>query len=82
APLLRLTRRRAERATLALAAAVRPVLAVVGAARLDVLPVPPDIRIIRDDEVPALARLGGVLKPADIEALYATARDRRTWLRA
>lgn len=81
-PLLRLTRRRAERATLALAAAVRPVLAVVGAARLDVLPVPPDIRIIRDDEVPALARLGGVLKPADIEALYATARDRRTWLRA
>lgn len=81
-PVLRLTRRRAERATFALAAAVRPVLAVAGAARLDALPAPPDIRIVRDDEVPALARLGGVLKPADIEALYATARDRRTWLRA
>jgi nuclease-like protein len=80
-PLLRLTRRRAERATLALATAVRPVLAVVGAARLDLLPAPPDVRILRDEEVPALARLGGVLKPAEIEALYATARDRRTWLR-
>lgn len=81
-PLLRTTRRRAERASLALTAAVRPVLAVVGAARLDVLPTPPDVRILRETEVPALARLGGVLKPADIEALYATARDRRTWLRA
>lgn len=81
APLLRLTRRRAERATLALAAAVRPVFAVVGAARLDAVPAPPDVRILQDDEVPVLARLGGVLKPADIEALYATARDRRTWLR-
>ncbi|MFF3242845.1 nuclease-related domain-containing protein [Streptomyces sp. NPDC002870] len=80
-PLLRLTRRRAERATLALTAAVRPVLAVVGAARLDVLPAPPDVRILREDEVLALARLGGVLKPADIELLYAAARDRRTWLR-
>ncbi|NUK36431.1 NERD domain-containing protein [Streptomyces lunaelactis] len=80
-PRLRLARRRAERAALALAAAVRPVLAVVGAARLDVLPAPPDIQILREDEVPALTRLGGVLKPADIEALYATARDRRTWLR-
>jgi hypothetical protein len=80
-PRLRLARRRAERATLALTAAVRPVLAVVGAARLDVLPTPPDVRILRDDEVPALSRIGGVLKPADIEALYATARDRRTWLR-
>jgi hypothetical protein len=82
APLLRLTRRRAERATLALATAVRPVLAVIGAARLDAIPAPPDVRILRDDEVPALGRLGGVLKPADIEALYAAARDRRTWLRA
>ncbi|MCX4819371.1 NERD domain-containing protein [Streptomyces sp. NBC_01142] len=81
-PQLRLTRRRAERATLALATAVRPVLAVVAPARLDVVPAPPDVRILRDDEVAALAGLGGVLKPADIDALYATARDRRTWLRA
>ncbi|MFI1394984.1 nuclease-related domain-containing protein [Streptomyces sp. NPDC020681] len=81
-PMLRLTRRRAERASLALATAVRPVLAVVGAARLDVLPSPPDVRIMQEGEVRALVRLGGVLKPADIESLYATARDRRTWLRA
>jgi len=79
-PELRLARRRGERATLALTAAVRPALAVVEAARLDVMPTPPDVRILREDEVPALARLGGELKPADIEALYATARDRRTWL--
>ncbi len=81
-PLLRLTRRRAERASFALATAVRPVLAVVGATRLNVLPTPPDVRILRENEVLALARLGGVLKPADIEALHTTARDRRTWLRA
>ncbi|WP_240134955.1 nuclease-related domain-containing protein [Streptomyces sp. MUM 178J] len=81
-PLLRLTRRRATRAALALTAPVRPVLAVVGAARLDVVRMAPfDVRIMRDCELPALARLGGVLKPADIEALYALARDRRTWLR-
>ncbi|MEW2631024.1 NERD domain-containing protein [Streptomyces sp. NPDC048389] len=76
------TRRRAERAAHVLAAAVRPVLVVVGAARLDAASAPGDIRILRDDEVPALARLGGVLKPADIESLYAAARDRRTWLGA
>ncbi|MFF3685097.1 NERD domain-containing protein [Streptomyces sp. NPDC002187] len=81
-PCLRLTRRRAERAAHALAVAVLPVLAVVGAERLEIRPVPPqDVRILRDGEVPALARLGGVLGPADIDALYATARDRRTWLR-
>ncbi|MGW4027935.1 nuclease-related domain-containing protein [Streptomyces sp. NPDC004838] len=81
-PLLRLTRRRAERASLALATAVRPVLAVTGAARLDApSPAPVDVRILNENEVPALARLGGVHKPADIEALYAVARDRRTWLR-
>ncbi|MEV6393390.1 nuclease-related domain-containing protein [Streptomyces sp. NPDC051907] len=82
APLLRLTRRRAERAALALAAAVRPVLAVVGSTRLDAVPSPPGVLLLRHDEAPALARLGGVLKPAEVEALYATARDRRTWLRA
>ncbi|MFP1626619.1 NERD domain-containing protein [Streptomyces sp. 5K101] len=73
-------RRRPERAAHALATAVRPVLAVVGAVRLETRSVPQDVRVLRDDEVPALARLGGVLKPADVEALYAAARDRRTWL--
>ncbi|MFF3290694.1 nuclease-related domain-containing protein [Streptomyces sp. NPDC003023] len=79
---LTLTRRRAERAAHALTAVVRPVLVVVGAARLDTASAPSDVRVLRDDEVPALARLGGVLGPADIDALYAAARDRRTWLGA
>ncbi|WP_351223011.1 nuclease-related domain-containing protein [Streptomyces sp. NPDC002133] len=80
-PELRRARRGAQRASFALAVAVRPVLAVVGAARLDVPPVPGDVRILADTEVPALSRLDGVLKPADIEALHGRARDRRTWLR-
>ncbi|MFI9587667.1 nuclease-related domain-containing protein [Streptomyces sp. NPDC052236] len=82
-PRLRLARRCAGRAALALTAGVSPLLAVVGAARVEVEGAPPeDVRILREDEVPEqLGRLGGVLKPADIEALYATARDRRTWLR-
>jgi hypothetical protein len=80
-PQLRWARRAAERAASALTTAVCPVLAVVGASRLDVLPVPPDVRILHGTEIRSLAALGGVLKPADIESLYATARDRRTWLR-
>ncbi|MFI1015370.1 nuclease-related domain-containing protein [Streptomyces sp. NPDC020965] len=80
-PLLRLTRRRAERASAALATAVRPVLAIVGAAGVEAATAPADVRILREREVPALGGLGGVHKPADIEALYALARDRRTWLR-
>ncbi|MFJ8308813.1 MULTISPECIES: nuclease-related domain-containing protein [unclassified Streptomyces] len=81
-PLLRGARHEAERASLALAAAVRPVLVLVGADRVE--PGPPevhDVRVLKDTEIPDLARLGGVLKPADVEALYWTARDRRTWLR-
>ncbi|MFE7777860.1 nuclease-related domain-containing protein [Streptomyces sp. NPDC057445] len=81
-PELRLVRRAARRASLALAATVRPVLAVVGAARLDVSRGAADVRILEDTAVPELARLGGVLKPADVESLYWLARDRRTWLRA
>ncbi|WP_129770345.1 nuclease-related domain-containing protein [Streptomyces sp. L-9-10] len=81
APHLRWARRAAERASRALAADVRPVLAVVEPGRLDALPAPGDVRILRDTEIPALASLGGVLKPADIESLYATARDRHSWLR-
>ncbi|MDN3294527.1 nuclease-related domain-containing protein [Streptomyces ficellus] len=78
---LRWARRDAERAAHALATAVRPVLAVAEPGRLDVPSGPADVRVLRDGEIPTLARLGGVLKPADVETLYATARDRRTWLR-
>lgn len=79
-PVLRWVRHDAERASLALAAGVRGVLVVADPARLD-LPSPPhDVRVLRDTELAGLARLGGVLKPADVEGLHWTARDRRTWL--
>ncbi|MBK3631060.1 hypothetical protein JHN59_41025 [Streptomyces sp. MBT49] len=40
-----------------------------------------EVRVLRDGEIGGLARLGGVLKPADVEALHAMARDRGTWTR-
>ncbi|MFE0425213.1 nuclease-related domain-containing protein [Streptomyces sp. NPDC058953] len=83
APLLRLTRRRAERASHALATAVRPVLVLVAPARLEITPpAPRDVRILRDTDIPALGSLAGVHKPADIDTLFATARARPTWSRA
>ncbi|MFG3494855.1 nuclease-related domain-containing protein [Streptomyces sp. NPDC047928] len=80
-PELRRLRHTAERAGHALATAVRPLLAVADPKRLPVPPGLQDVRVVRDDQIPALARLGGVLKPAEVEALYATARDRGTWRR-
>ncbi|MFI1099210.1 NERD domain-containing protein [Streptomyces melanogenes] len=81
-PVLRWVRRDAERASLALAVGVRGVLVLADPDRVD-LPAPPgDVRVLRDTELPGLGRLGGVLKPADVEGLYWRARDRRTWLRA
>ncbi|MEV3989127.1 nuclease-related domain-containing protein [Streptomyces sp. NPDC049837] len=80
-PHLRWVRRDAERAAHALATAVRPVLAVADPGRLEVPPGLDGVRVLRDGEIPSLARLGGVLKPADVDALYTAARDRRTWLR-
>lgn len=80
-PLLRRVRADADRAAHALTAQVHAVLAVVEAGRLDVLAPPRRIRVLRDTDLAGLARLGGVLKPADVEALHAMARDRHTWLR-
>ncbi|WP_433545668.1 NERD domain-containing protein [Streptomyces sp. CA-294286] len=80
---LRRAVRDAERASFVLAAAVRPVLAVAGTSRIDGLPSFDDVLLLSEgDARTVLARLGGVLKPADIESLYASARDRHTWLRA
>ncbi|MEU9102378.1 nuclease-related domain-containing protein [Streptomyces sp. NPDC048361] len=80
APLLREARHQAERAALALTAAVRPLLVLVGAERIE--PGRADgVSVLRDSEIPDLARRGGILKPADVESLYWTARDRRTWQR-
>ncbi|MEU6659570.1 nuclease-related domain-containing protein [Streptomyces sp. NPDC046821] len=80
APLLRRVRAEASRASFALTAEVHPVLAVAGATSVEVRAASTDVRVIPDTELQALSRTGGVLKPADIEALHAMARDRHTWL--
>ncbi|WP_447039982.1 nuclease-related domain-containing protein [Streptomyces sp. DSM 118878] len=83
APLLRTLRSDAGRASFALTAEVRPVLALAGTgtADLDVAAPPRDVRVLREGDLTSLARLGGQLKPADVEALHALARDRHTWRR-
>ncbi|MFD3895978.1 hypothetical protein ACFV2W_01175 [Streptomyces cellulosae] len=78
-PLLHRVRADADRAAHALTAEVRPVLVLAGVRRVTVAAVPRGVRILTDADVPGLGRGGGVLKPADVEALYAAARDRRTW---
>ncbi|MEU6670737.1 nuclease-related domain-containing protein [Streptomyces sp. NPDC046727] len=80
-PLLRRLRGDADRASYALTAEVRPLLALVGPAEVTVTAVPRGVRILSDPELAGLARLGGVLKPADVEALHGMARDRNTWAR-
>ncbi|MDL5203802.1 nuclease-related domain-containing protein [Streptomyces sp. ALI-76-A] len=80
-PLLRRVRADADRASYALTAEVHPVLALVGPADVTVAAPPRAVRVLTDTEVDGLARTGGVLKPADVEALHAMARDRRTWTR-
>ncbi|WP_445395998.1 NERD domain-containing protein [Streptomyces sp. LE64] len=80
-PLLRTARSLAERASHALTAPVAPVLVVVGAGALTTGAAPRDLRVLAATELAALGRTGGVLKPAEVETLYATARDRGTWRR-
>ncbi|MDQ0598944.1 hypothetical protein QF037_003289 [Streptomyces canus] len=80
-PLLRRVRADADRASYALTAEVHPVLALVGPTDVRITAPPREVRIIADTEVESLARLGGMLKPADVEALHAMARDRHTWTR-
>ncbi|MFD5340621.1 nuclease-related domain-containing protein [Streptomyces hawaiiensis] len=80
-PLLRRLRTDADRASYALTAEVRPVLALVDPAGVSVPTVPRAVHVLTDTEVEGLAQRGGVLKPADVEALHAMARDRNTWAR-
>ncbi|MET8828232.1 nuclease-related domain-containing protein [Streptomyces sp. NPDC004610] len=80
-PLLHRVRSDASRASHALTAEVRAVLVVVSPARLTVTAPPRGVRVLTDLELDHLARQGGTLKPADVEALHAMARDRRTWAR-
>ncbi|OIJ99689.1 nuclease-related domain-containing protein [Streptomyces colonosanans] len=80
-PLLRRVRVDADRASYALTAEIHPVLALVEPARLEIATPPRQVRVLKDTDLSDLARLGGVLKPADVEALHAMARDRHIWSR-
>ncbi|MFE5674112.1 nuclease-related domain-containing protein [Streptomyces erythrochromogenes] len=71
----------AARATAVLDAKVTPALAVVDASRLETAPTVRDIRILQPPTAtPDLVASPTALKPPDIEALFAQARDTRTWL--
>ncbi|MER6121611.1 nuclease-related domain-containing protein [Streptomyces sp. NPDC001795] len=80
-PLLRRVRADADRASYALTAEVHPVLVLAEPARLEVTTPLREVRVLKDTDLAGFARLGGVLKPADVEALHAMARDRHTWSR-
>ncbi|MGW1542259.1 nuclease-related domain-containing protein [Streptomyces sp. NPDC002309] len=80
-PLLRRVRAEADRASYALTAEVRPVLALVGPSRVSIPGPVREVRVLTDTDLDGLTRLGGALKPADVEALHAMARDRNTWAR-
>ncbi|MEU7722709.1 nuclease-related domain-containing protein [Streptomyces tibetensis] len=80
-PLLQRLRTDADRASYALTAEVRPVLVLVDPAALSIPTAPREVQVLTATEVEGLTRRGGVLKPADVEALHATARDRNTWAR-
>ncbi|MEW2422405.1 nuclease-related domain-containing protein [Streptomyces nigra] len=81
-PLLRRLRAEAARAAHVLTAEVRPVLVLVAPAEVAVTAPPREVRVLRDTEIAGFARTGGLLKPADVEALYAMARDRTVWAAA
>ena len=81
-PLLRRVRACADRASYVLTAGVHPVLALVEPARVEVATPLRQVRVLKDTDLPGLTRLGGMLKPAEVEALHAMARDRRTWSKA
>lgn len=78
-PLLRRVRATADRASYALTAEVRPLLALHAPTDVNITAPLRAVRVLRDTEVESLSRTGGVLKPADVEALHAMARDRGTW---
>ncbi|MEU9571397.1 nuclease-related domain-containing protein [Streptomyces massasporeus] len=80
-PLLRRVRSDADRASYALTAEVRPVLALVDPAAVSIPTAPREVHVLTATEVEGLSQRGGVLKPADVEALHAMARDRNTWAR-
>ncbi|MBV2353247.1 NERD domain-containing protein [Streptomyces sp. J2-1] len=81
-PTIRYLRTLTDRATHALTAEVHPVLLLVDPATVTVPTPPRRVRVLPLSDLPTLARTGGALKPGDVEALHAMARDRGTWGRA
>ncbi|MFI9719977.1 nuclease-related domain-containing protein [Streptomyces sp. NPDC052396] len=85
-PSLRRARQNAARAAQVLsrgcgfAVPVWPVVVLVGAARPDLAAAPEDVRVLTHRELPALATLGGVLRPERVDRIHTVARNRRVWL--
>ncbi|WP_306321866.1 MULTISPECIES: NERD domain-containing protein [unclassified Streptomyces] len=80
-PLLRRLRADASRASFALTAEVRATLVLLDPSHVETTTAPRDVRLFTATELAPLARTGGLLKPADVEALHSMARDRSTWTR-
>ncbi|MFJ4737752.1 nuclease-related domain-containing protein [Streptomyces sp. NPDC088775] len=59
--------------------AVNPVLVFVRPAGLTVVPSLRDVRALDERGLAALAPLAGALRPEQVEAVYAVARDQRSW---
>jgi hypothetical protein len=58
----------------------RPVLAVVGAAKLEVRQAAPPVLVLAADDLPSrLSGMSPVLAPDEVERIYAVARMGRTW---
>jgi hypothetical protein len=84
-PYVRKIRREAVRVNRVLSARcpfpvrVNALLVFVAPADLTRVPTLHDVRVMRDRDLAALAPLIGVLTSAQIETVYAVARDRRSW---
>lgn len=86
-PYVRKSRAEARRASAALTRAcgfpveVRPVLAFVAVAELQVVPSLRDVRVLQEPDIAAFKHLRTDWRPDKVESVYAAARDRHTWVR-
>lgn len=84
-PCVRTARREAQVTSYALGRAcgfgveAQPVLAFAAPARLDVVRAPSGVLVTQDRDAVELGEGPAVWKPAEVETVYAVARDRRTW---
>ncbi|WP_433889349.1 nuclease-related domain-containing protein [Streptomyces sp. CA-111067] len=61
---------------------VEPLLVFVKPASIKVAPTLHDVRALGERDLASFAPLAGVLRPDQVDAVYAVARDRRNWVRA